>query len=142
MRQSINVSQGTAVQMALPYAQKGSVFQMKFEGVVSKAKFRKGAMEFRGDKPAVRNSRTRGAEDEMIEIVSGEKYLVLQDGPLVLTFDVEEGPISIENITLTDPDPNDLDGSGKVDAVDLVKAIAAGKTQAEIDAIVNAIMQK
>ena len=142
MRQSINVSQGTAVQMALPYAQKGGGFQMKFEGEVSKAKFRKGAMEFRGDKPAVRNSRTRGAEDEMIEIVSGEKYLVLQDGPLVLTFDVEEGPISIENITLTDPDPNDLDGSGKVDAVDLVKAIAAGKTQAEIDEIVNAIMQK
>lgn len=78
----------------------------------------------------------------MIEIVSGEEYLVLQDGPLVLTFDVEEGPISIESITLTDPDPNDLDGSGKVDAVDLVKTIGAGKTQAEIDAIVNAIMQK
>ena len=116
---------------------------MKFEGEVSKgmvkAKSENLLRVYFSPRTA---SRTRGAEDEMIEIVSGEEYLVLQDGPLVLTFDVEEGPISIESITLTDPDPNDLDGSGKVDAVDLVKAIAAGKTQDGIDEIENAIMQK
>lgn len=143
MRQSINVSQGSAVQMALPYAQKGGGFQMKFEGEVSKgmvkAKSENLLRVYLSPRTA---SRTRGAEDEMIEIVSGEEYLVLQDGPLVLTFDVEEGPISIESITLTDPDPNDLDGSGKVDAVDLVRAIGEGKTQDGIDEIVNAIMQK
>jgi len=41
-----------------------------------------------------------------------------------------------------DSDPNDINGDGDVNAVDLVKAIAAGKTQAEIDAIVNVIMGK
>ena len=43
---------------------------------------------------------------------------------------------------LVAPVPGDIDGDGVVNAVDLVKAIAAGKTQAEINAIVNAIMQK
>ena len=78
----------------------------------------------------------------MIKIVSDQEYVVLQDGPLVLTFDVEEEPITIEGITLGDPDPNDLNLDGKVNAVDLVKAITTGKTQAEIDEIVNSIMNK
>ena len=78
----------------------------------------------------------------MIKIVSGQKYVVLKDGPLVLTFCTENGPIFIENITLEKPDPNDLNLDGKVNAVDLVKAISDGKTQAEIDEIVNSIMNK
>ena len=86
------------------------------------------------------HSRVRGVEDEMIEIEPGEEYVVLQDGPLVLTFDVEEEPITIKSLTLNDPDPNDLDLNGEVDAADLVKAISEGKPQADIDAIVNAIM--
>ena len=43
---------------------------------------------------------------------------------------------------LVAPVPGDIDGDGVVNAVDLVKAIAAGKTQAEIDEIVSIIMQK
>jgi len=43
---------------------------------------------------------------------------------------------------LVAPVPGDIDGDGVVNAVDLVKAIAAGKTQAEIDEIVCIIMQK
>ena len=43
---------------------------------------------------------------------------------------------------LVAPIPGDIDGDGMVNAVDLVKAIAAGKTQAEIDEIVSIIMQK
>ena len=86
------------------------------------------------------HTRVRGVEDEMIEIESGEEYVVLQDGPLMLTFDVEEEPITIESLTLNDPDPNDLDLNGDVDAADLVKAISDGKAQTVIDAIVNAIM--
>ena len=47
---------------------------------------------------------------------------------------------SQEGITLGDPDPNDLNLDGDVNAADIVKSIAEGKTQAEIDAIVNSIM--
>ena len=43
---------------------------------------------------------------------------------------------------LVAPVPGDIDGDGVVNAVDLVKAIAAGKTQAEIDEIVSIIMRK
>ena len=43
---------------------------------------------------------------------------------------------------LVAPVPGDIDGDGVVNAVDLVKAIAAGKTQAEIDEIVNLILNK
>ena len=38
--------------------------------------------------------------------------------------------------------PGDINGDGVVNVIDLVKAIAAGKPQAEIDAIVNTIMGK
>ena len=43
---------------------------------------------------------------------------------------------------LVAPVPGDIDGDGVVNAVDLVKAIAAGKTQAEIDEIVKLILNK
>ena len=38
--------------------------------------------------------------------------------------------------------PGDINGDGVVNVIDLVKAIGAGKTQVEIDAIVNTIMGK
>ena len=77
---------------------------------------------------------------QYITIESGKTYDIMTDEDLVLTLKLSEGNILITSIILKAPDPNDLDGSGKVDAVDLVKAIAAGKTQAEIDAIVDIIM--
>ena len=90
--------------------------------------------------PPMSNSRTRGAEDEMIEIVSGQEYVVLKDGPLVLTLEVGESPLIIESITVKNP--NDLNLDGDVNAADIVKAVSDGKTKAEIDEIVNAIMEK
>ena len=139
MQQSINVSQGPAVQIAVMGAKAGGSMRMDFMPKMGSPVVYASNEEVR---KIVDNSRcrARGTEDEMIEIVSGEEYIVLKDGPLVLTFDVEEGPISIENITLKDPDPNDLNLDGKVNAVDLVKAVSDGKTQAEIDEIVNSIM--
>ena len=94
---------------------------------------------------ALRSAEARGntrSVEQVITIESGKTYDIMTDEDLVLTLKLSEGNILITSITLKYPDPNDLDGSGKVDAVDLVKAIAAGKTQAEIDEIVNAIMQK
>ncbi len=85
---------------------------------------------------------TRSVEQD-ITIESGKTYDIMTDEDLVLTLKLSEGDILITSITLImpeDPDPNDLDLNGKVDAIDLVKAITAGKTQAEIDEIVNSIM--
>ena len=87
-------------------------------------------------------AKARGAVEQDITIESGKTYDILTDEDLILTLKLSEGDILITSITLKYPDPNDIDGSGVVDAVDLVKAIAAGKTQAEIDAIVNVIMGK
>ena len=86
----------------------------------------------------------RGDEQDII-IESGKTYDILTDEDLILTLKLSEGDILITSITLIvpeDSDPNDINGDGDVNAVDLVKAIAAGKTQAEIDAIVNVIMGK
>lgn len=94
---------------------------------------------------ALRSAEARGntrSVEQDLTIESGKTYDIMTDEDLVLTLKLSEGDILITSIILKTPDPNDLDGSGKVDAVDLVKAITAGKTQAEIDAIVNAIMQK
>ena len=94
---------------------------------------------------ALRSAEARGntrSVEQVITIESGKTYDIMTDEDLVLTLKLSEGNILITSIILKTPDPNDLDGSGKVDAVDLVKAIAAGKTQAEINEIVNAIMQK
>lgn len=84
---------------------------------------------------------TRGA-DEYLTIESGKEYDILTDGDLFLTLKLSEGDILIKSITVEGLNPNDFDLNGVVDAVDLVMAIAAGKTQTKIDAIVNAIMQK
>lgn len=84
---------------------------------------------------------TRGA-DEYLTIESGKEYDILTDKDLILTLKLSEGDILIKSITVEGLDPNDIDLNGVVDAIDLVMAIAAGKTQAKIDAIVNAIMQK
>ena len=90
----------------------------------------------RGKAPA----RSPQADDEEIIIESGVEYEILTDEPFAITFMANEGDIEIESIKIENP--IDIDGNGVVNAVDLVKAIAAGKTQAEINAIVNAIMQK
>ena len=128
---------------AFPGAGKAAIINLKIKGKVTKAKIIVNKTFVKKRKASQKShTRVRGVEDEMIEIEPGEEYVVLQDGPLMLTFDVEEEPITIESLTLNDPDPNDLDLNGDVDAADLVKAISEGKTQAEIDAIVNAIMQK
>ena len=47
----------------------------------------------------------------------------------------------ITAITLKYPDPNDLNLDGEVNVADIVKAIADGKSQPEIDAIVDSIME-
>ena len=94
---------------------------------------------------ALRSAEARGntrSVEQDLTIESGKTYDIMTDEDLVLTLKLSEGNILITSIILKTPDPNDLDGSGKVDAVDLVKAIAAGKTQDGIDEIVNAIMQK
>ena len=90
-------------------------------------------------------AKARGAAEQDITIESGKTYDILTDEDLILTLKLSEGDILITSITLIvpkDSDPNDINGDGDVNAVDLVKAIAAGKTQAEIDAIVNSIMGK
>ena len=90
-------------------------------------------------------AKARGAVEQDITIESGKTYDILTDEDLILTLKLSEGDILITSITLIvpeDSDPNDINGDGDVNAVDLVKAIAAGKTQAEIDAIVNVIMGK
>ena len=150
---TLDISKGSAVQVGVMDAQKGAAISLKYnaltEKAIAKARMKELAKSAKTlpnktvpDPRAAECSRTRGAEDEMIEIESGEEYVVLQDGPLLLTFDVEEEPITIENITLEDPDPNDLNLDGDVNAADIVKAVSDGKTNAEIDAIVNAIMGK
>jgi hypothetical protein len=90
-------------------------------------------------------AKARGAVEQDITIESGKTYDILTDEDLILTLKLSEGDILITSITLIvpdDSDPNNINGDGDVNAVDLVKAIAAGKTQAEIDAIVNSIMGK
>ena len=87
-------------------------------------------------------SRTRGDMDDLIELQSGVTYEVLKDCDLILTLKTSVSDVVIQSLTITPPDPNDLNHDGKVNAIDIVKAISDGKTQAEIDAIVNAIMGK
>lgn len=140
------ISQGPAMGLVLPGAQKGDVFVL-CESDQNTAQLDRNSTTYANNHTLcpiqhLSRSRARGAGDEMIKIVSGQKYVVLKDGPLVLTFCTENGPIFIENITLEKPDPNDLNHDGKVNAADLVKAISDGKTQAEIDEIVNSIMNK
>ena len=138
------ISQGPAMGLGLPGAQKGDVFVL-YESDQNTAQLDRNSTTYANNHALfpiqhLSRSRARGAGDEMIKIVSGQKYVVLKDGPLVLTFCTENGPIFIENITLEKPDPNDLNHDGKVNAADLVKAVSDGKTQAEIDEIVNSIM--
>ena len=86
----------------------------------------------------------RGDEQDII-IESGKTYDILTDKNLILTLQPSESDFLLTSFTMIvpkDSDPNDINGDGDVNAVDLVKAIAAGKTQAEIDAIVNVIMGK
>ena len=86
----------------------------------------------------------RGDEQDII-IESGKTYDILTDKNLILTLQPSESDFLLTSFTMIvpkDSDPNDINGDGDVNAVDLVKAIAAGKTQAEIDAIVNSIMGK
>lgn len=80
--------------------------------------------------------------DDLIELQSGVTYEVLKDCDLILTLKTSVSDVVIQSLTITPPDPNDLNHDGKVNAIDIVKAISDGKTQAEIDAIVNAIMGK
>lgn len=86
------------------------------------------------------HARSTQADDEEIIIESGVQYEILTDEPFAITFMANEGDIEIESIKIENP--IDIDGNGVVNAVDLVKAIAVGKTQDGIDEIVNAIMQK
>ena len=137
---------GSPVKAAIGGTRRASILKCRLKGVKGKTTKAKVIINksFVKKKKVLQksHSRVRGAEDEMIEIESGEEYVVLEDGPLLLTFDVEEEPITIESITLEDPDPNDLNLDGDVNAADIVKAISDGKTKAEIDEIVNAIMGK
>ena len=87
-------------------------------------------------------SRTRGDMDDLIELQSGVTYEVLKDCDLILTLKTSVSDVVIQSLTITPPDPNDLNHDGKVNAIDIVKAVSDGKTQAEIDEIVNAIMGK
>ena len=99
------------------------------------------------------NAGTRGSGDMVeTELVSGEEFVIPDDGDLVLILKTEEAPVTITALTVTskpddsgdnkDDNKNDINGDGMVNAIDLVKAISDGKTKAEIDAIVNAIMGK
>ena len=134
---------GSPVKAAIGGTRRASILKCRQKGKTTKAKVIINKSFVKKKKVLQKShSRVRGAEDEMIEIEPDEEYVVLQDGPLVLTFDVEEEPITIEGITLGDPDPNDLNLDGDVNAADIVKAVCDGKTKAEIDEIVNAIMQK
>ena len=132
---------GSPVKAAIGGTRRASIFKYRLKGKTTKAKVIINKSFVKKRKASQKShTRVRGVEDEMIEIEPDEEYVVLQDGPLMLTFDVEEEPITIESLTLNDPDPNDLDLNGEVDAADLVKAISDGKAQTVIDAIVNAIM--
>lgn len=86
--------------------------------------------------------KVRGVAEPDITIESGKTYEILTDGDLTLTLKLSEGDILITAITLKYPDPNDLNLDGEVNAADIVKAIADGKSQAEIDAIVDQIMEQ
>ena len=97
------------------------------------------------------NAGTRGSGDMVeTELVSGEEFVIPDDGDLVLILKTEEAPVTITALTVTskpddsgdnkDDNKNDINGDGVVNAIDLVKAISDGKTQAEIDAIVDIIM--
>ena len=89
--------------------------------------------------------KARGAAEQDITIESGKTYDILTDKNLIMTLQPSESDFLLTSFTMIvpkDSDPNDINGDGDVNAVDLVKAIAAGKTQAEIDAIVNSIMGK
>lgn len=85
--------------------------------------------------------KVRGVAEQDITIESGKTYDILTDEDLTLTLKLSEGDILITAITLKYPDPNDLNLDGEVNVADIVKAIADGKSQAEIDAIVNQIME-
>lgn len=85
--------------------------------------------------------KVRGAAEPDITIESGKTYDIMTDGDLTLTLKLSEGDILITSITLKYPDPNDLNLDGEVNVADIVKAIADGKSQAEIDAIVDQIME-
>ncbi len=87
-------------------------------------------------------SLTRGDMDDLIELQPGVTYEVLKDCDLILTLKTSVSDVVIQSLTITPPDPNDLNLDGDVNAADIVKAVSAGKPKAEIDAIVNAIMGK
>ena len=97
-------------------------------------------------RPVENRSKTRGTED-YLTIESGKTYDILTDEDLILTLKLSEGDILITSITLQVPEepeepelPGDANGDGVVNAADIVKAISDGKSQAEIDDIVKAIM--
>ena len=97
-------------------------------------------------RPIENRSKTRGTED-YLTIESGKTYDILTDEDLILTLKLSEGDILITSITLQVPEepeepelPGDANGDGVVNAADIVKAISDGKSQAEIDEIVKAIM--
>lgn len=97
-------------------------------------------------RPVENRSKTRGTED-YLTIESGKTYDILTDEDLILTLKLSEGDILITSITLQVPEepeepelPGDANGDGVVNAADIVKAISDGKSQAEIDEIVKAIM--
>ena len=85
--------------------------------------------------------KVRGVAEPDITIESGKTYEILTDEDLILTLKLSEGDILITAITLKYPDPNDLNLDGEVNVADIVKAIADGKSQPEIDAIVDSIME-
>lgn len=85
--------------------------------------------------------KVRGVAEQDITIESGKTYDILTDEDLTLTLKLSEGDILITAITLKYPDPNDLNLDGEVNVADIVKAIADGKSQPEIDAIVDSIME-
>jgi hypothetical protein len=83
------------------------------------------------------------AAGQYITIESGKEYDILTDEGLKLMLKLSEGDILIKSVSLTVPekrDPNDINLDGVVNAADIVKAITEVKSQAEIDAIVNSIM--
>ena len=84
--------------------------------------------------------RTRGTAEQDITIESGKTYDILTDEDLILTLKLSEGDILITSLILKYPDPNDLNLDGKVNVADIVKAIADGKSKAEIDFVVKEVM--
>ena len=84
--------------IAIPKAEKGKVLTVTFSGkaYALKSKLKK------LDSPAA----TRGeGDDEIIELISGAEYEVLEDGDIVLTLKLEEASVEIESITLVTPEP-------------------------------------